>query len=161
MAEKQSRQDQIKSIIRNGRISSQEELLEQLRAKGYNLTQATLSRDLRQIRVVKVHDAVRGYRYSLPSQVASVAPAAAPSRRSDFSQGVHSLAFNGSIMIVKTQPGFAGVVASMMDASLSDCVMGTVAGDDTIIAVLGAGCTHSQAVSSLSGIIPGIENKLI
>lgn len=157
MAEKNSRQDQIKSLIRNGNIQNQDELAALLAQKGINVTQATLSRDLRQLRVAKVHDGVNGSFYRLPTQ-------ALPTIRgdkSDFSHGVHSLAFNGCLMIIKTQPGFAPVIASMLDVTVQGVMMGTVAGDDTIIGVLLTTCSQEDAVNALDKVIPGIKNKLL
>ena len=112
-------------IINSGKIRTQEELLSILSKKGIDVTQATLSRDMRALGAVKVHDSGSGLHYRIPG------PNKGTSGRI-FIKVEHS----GQFCIVKTQPGYASAVASIIDKSSIPGIMGTLAGDDTVLVVI-------------------------
>ena len=130
MREKQERHDAISEIIKSEKIYNQEVLLEKLIKTGFNITQATLSRDLKALAVYKKPDGAGKYYYSLPEA------AAVPLNNDLFLAGYKSIAFSGNLGIVKTLPGYAGSIASIIDNRDIEDILGTVAGDDTIVIVL-------------------------
>lgn len=130
-------------ILEQNAIFSQEQLQEQLHLKGIETTQATLSRDLKALQVVKTPS--EGYR--LPQQKTGLAPQA---------NGILSIEFSGQNAVVKTQPGFAPAVASRIDRRPCVSIMGTLAGDDTILLVLREGFSPDDVLANLKTIIPDI-----
>ena len=130
-------------ILEHNAIFSQEQLQEQLHLKGIETTQATLSRDLKALQVVKTPS--EGYR--LPQQKTGLAPQA---------NGILSIEFSGQNAVVKTQPGFAPAVAARIDRRPCVSIMGTLAGDDTILLVLREGFSPDDVLANLKTIIPDI-----
>lgn len=130
-------------ILEQNAIFSQEQLQEQLHLKGIETTQATLSRDLKALQVVKTPS--EGYR--LPQQKTGLTPQA---------NGILSIEFSGQNAVVKTQPGFAPAVAARIDRRPSVSIMGTLAGDDTILLVLREGFSPDDVLANLKTIIPDI-----
>ena len=157
MTQKINRKSIIKAIIAGGNIQSQEELMGILIQKGYNVTQATLSRDLKELGVSKVYDKDFGYCYRLASYGGSLARTYKESTPSD---GIVSLEFCSGMAVVKTMPGFASVVASVIDHNVTLEIAGTIAGDDTVLAVTRPQFTPQQITSSLETYLPGIGYKI-
>lgn len=157
MGIKDKRLAAIRNIVENNDIDSQEHLLDLVRKSGFEATQATLSRDLRELRVAKVHDAVHGYCYRLPSH-AQMLPADIL-KSGHFSEGVRSMAFGGQFAVIKTQPGFASAVASLIDHYVKEAILGTIAGDDTVLVLHSDGFSREAVTAAISEVIPGIENK--
>ncbi len=142
-------------MIKNYRIESQEELLGYLQKEGFEVTQATLSRDLKLLKVGKVSDGHAGYVYTLPDD---------EDRREseliyvqDFMRGYVSIDFSGNIVVIKTFGGHADAVSNALDALNMDEILGTVAGDNCIFACLREGVTGQQFMKSLKQRIPDIE----
>lgn len=131
---KQSRQLLIRELIKETTVRSQDDLLALLRENGIITTQATLSRDLRELKVAKITDS-DGYKYVLshntvgPASVRSVAP-------STIVPGNLTVEMSGQMCVLHTMPGYAGAVAATLDAMQLRGVMGTLAGDDTILIIL-------------------------
>ena len=122
----------IRRIITGSRVSSQDQLLQHLEREGVRVTQATLSRDLKILQVGKVPDAGGEYHYALSE-------ADGESLRGyieDIRRGCLSVAFSGSLGVMKTITGHADAVAGAMDKLVLPELLGTVAGDDTILMVL-------------------------
>jgi transcriptional regulator of arginine metabolism len=123
----------IREIISNERISTQEELCEMLRRKGYDITQATVSRDIKELNLIKIPDQI-GYRYALPD---THNPRSSHLRmKRVFQDSVVSSDFSGNIVVVKTLPGAAQSIASLIDSLDNPKILGSVAGDDTIFLVV-------------------------
>ena len=158
MKNKVNRLDAIKAIVSGSRIGGQEELLEQLRRKGFELTQATLSRDLKSLQIVKIAHQNGGYQYILPETVglASRKPTDSDTTPLTAANGFFSIAFSGQIAIIKTRPGYAGGTAFEIDSHAFPEFLGSVAGDDTVLLVLREGVSHEKALSVLRTIIPNI-----
>ena len=158
MKSKNSRLDAIKIIISSKEIGSQEELLQELLKKGYSLTQATLSRDLKQLKVAKAASMNGNYVYVLPNNTMYKRMTEQHSA-SDMLRfnGVVSLDFSGNLAVIKTRPGYASSVAYDIDNHNFSEILGTIAGDDTILLVLREGAARTEVLNALSLIIPNIQ----
>lgn len=127
---KSKRQEKILEIIENEVVATQEDLINALSRKGYAATQATASRDIRQLRLLKVTvDGV--YRYVAPKSEASDA-----SYNHALFSSIKCVLTSMNNVVIKTAPGLANAVAAGIDAIDHSGILGCVAGDDTIIAVV-------------------------
>jgi transcriptional regulator of arginine metabolism len=128
---KQLRQDAIRDLVHTRRVASQEQLRELLETRGFDVTQATLSRDIRELRLAKIHDADGGH-YSLPPDTWDHSPALARLLPALFigAEGT------GNLLVVKTMVGGAQAVAEAIDAEEWPEVLGTLAGDNTVLLIL-------------------------
>ncbi|NWJ50760.1 MAG: hypothetical protein HXX14_07840 [Bacteroidetes bacterium] len=149
----------IKRLISSKRLSNQEELLEALRAAGFELTQATLSRDLKEIKVGKMYDPEKGHIYVLLQQL--TASERKPQAPTIPAESVISLGFSHHLGILKTLPGFASSVAIYIDNCNLPEIAGTIAGDDTILLILSEDHNRRQILDALGDILPGIEEKTV
>lgn len=138
-------------------VGSQEELLQELNREGFELTQATLSRDLKQLKVAKAASMNGKYVYVLPNNIMykrSTDQSAGEMLRNN---GFISLQFSGNIAVIRTRPGYASSMAYDIDNNEFSEILGTIAGDDTIMLVLREGVATSKVRQLLSLIIPNIE----
>lgn len=157
---KTARIQKIKELVSGGGIDSQGKLLELLRKDGFDLTQATLSRDLKRMRIAKVGDGNGGYTYILPESARhSAAGHVLGVHHAVSSAGFVSIDFSGQFCVIKTRPGYAGGIALDIDALDSHSVMGTIAGDDTILVILRENESRQHVMSILKNIIPTLEEK--
>lgn len=129
MKNKKERLTVISEILHLQVVGSQEELLEILREKNYDITQATLSRDLKTLKVSKMPLSNGSYKYILPPNIKI------KSEQFESHGAVLSLDFSGQLAILKTKPGYANAVAWDIDNRATDEVLATIAGDDTILIV--------------------------
>lgn len=146
----------IRKIIGKKEISSQEELLGQLEKQGFSMTQATLSRDLKYLKVAKM-PAGDSYVYLLPdngSLTEELDYAAYP-----FS-GFVSLDFAQGMGLMRTLPGHAGSIAYAIDQLNAYEIAGTIAGDDTILIIPRDGVTRSDLLNLLKRRIPVLNKNL-
>jgi transcriptional regulator of arginine metabolism len=158
MNAKTDRLNQIKRIILDSKIASQDELLESLRNSGYELTQATLSRDLKELRVGKLADPAKGSVYVLHEQLQqNNQPANTPAMPLN---SVISLVFSNHLGVIRTFPGFASTVAVYIDGSKLAEIAGTIAGDDTILVIPREQYSQREIVKALASVIADIESKL-
>ncbi|MFV0545585.1 MAG: arginine repressor [Bacteroides sp.] len=157
MKKKANRLDTIKMIISSKEVGSQEELLQELNHEGFNLTQATLSRDLKQLKVAKAASMNGKYVYVLPNNVMYKRSNEQTASDMLTNDGFISIEFSGNIAVIKTRPGYASRMAYDIDNQELNEVLGTVAGDDTIMLVLREGVTANQLRKTLSYIIPNIH----
>lgn len=157
MYDKNSRQSTIKELVKAGMVHSQEELQDLLNERGFAATQATLSRDMKALGIVKMHDPEHGYSYRIP--FVSDEKSEKSSQTVSF-DGVLSLEFASNLAVIKTRPGYANVVAAIIDASVQDVLMGTIAGDDAVLLIIRERYSRSNVIRSLSAVLPGIENKI-
>ena len=150
----------IRQIISSQVISSQDELLLKLEEQGCEVTQATLSRDLKQIQVMKVSDAKKGYIYRLSDENSSYLTMVGNHAREDFmSEGIVSIEYSSNILVIKTLPGYANSVAILIDKVNPKEILGTVAGDDTIFLVIREGVERGKVRDALKVIMPKIDTK--
>ena len=131
---KNARQSEILDIIKTKDIDTQEQLLEELRARGYSTTQATISRDIKELRLVKELTSSGGYRYALSERKA--ASTSDTRLRNIFKEGVVSVDVAQNIVVVRTMPGLASAACSALDNMEIEGVVGTLAGDDTGILIM-------------------------
>lgn len=127
MNNKKLRKVRTREIIRDKIISSQDDLLKLLKDEGFSLTQATLSRDLKKMKISKTVLADNSYRYFMPED-------SKPKKLDE--RGFQSLEFTGNLAIIKTFAGYASPLAVIMDNHPSKIVIGTIAGRDTIFVAL-------------------------
>lgn len=135
-------------------MEDQERLIELLRQEGFVVTQATLSRDLKVLGIGKVPSQAGGYTYTLPDP--EVKPGGESTFVLDFSRGFVGLEFSGNLGLIKTFPGHAGSVASALDNLRIREVLGTIAGDDTILLVPRNGVTRPKLLAALRKRLPAV-----
>lgn len=157
MKTKKERLDAICEIIKNEAIRNQDELLKRLIAKGFKITQATLSRDIKLLKVAKAHDSNGNYVYTLSDTHSSIqqnVPGSGGNRIPGF--GNTFIEFSGNLAVIKTRPGYAMGIASDIDAKASREILGTIAGDDTILLIPREGFSREKIIEALSFFIPEI-----
>lgn len=155
---KNSRMEVLKMLISSKDLGSQEEVLKALRAEGYTITQATLSRDLKQLKVAKAASMNGKYVYVLPNETMYKRVSnPATVREMMQSTGFRSINFSGNMAVIKTRPGYASSIAYNIDNSNLPQILGTIAGDDTIFIVKGVGVTNEEVIEGLRHILPNIE----
>lgn len=155
MKDRQVRLKAVKRIIRQHRINSQEILLSYLQREGFRVTQATLSRDLKLLKVGKVSEGEEGYYYTLPSE--DERRESEKSFTQDLQRGYVSIDFSHNLAIIRTLPGHADTVALALDNLGIEGILGTIAGDDTVMLVLGEDVEHSTVLASLRRRVPDLE----
>lgn len=147
---KKIRQAAIIELIRNHVIANQDILLDMLLQKGFAVTQATLSRDMKELKIIKTLTADGLYQYRLSDYAQALKP--------DTSQltafGFVGIEFSGQLAVVKTRPGYAMSIAAEIDSKAAETIIGTVAGDDTVLLILREGISRQSVLNSLSQIIP-------
>jgi transcriptional regulator of arginine metabolism len=147
----------IEKLIGEENISTQEELLKKLKGKGIICTQATLSRNLRQLGVGRVSDGSGGYRYSLAdnSRTTSNSPV-----KLNIVPVIREIVDAKGLMVIKTLPGNASNTAFFIDGAGRYEIAGTIAGDDTILVIPRDGVTIPQVHTCLEIILPGIHEQV-
>ena len=143
------RQQAILEIIQSGPVYSQDELALRLREQGISSTQATLSRDLKALKISKVPG--EGY----------VVPARGRAMSADFSTGILRILFSGNLAVIRTRPGLANAVAIVIDSQMVFPVLGTIAGDDTILLILREGSSPNEVLDALTPLFPEIKNRYV
>ena len=126
---KSSRQNKIVEIIRKYHVETQEELADYLEKAGFAVTQATVSRDIREMRLVKDLGPDGKYHYNMPSK--HVIPEFDVKLRKIFRESVTSYAIAQNIVVIKTLPGLASAACSALDTMKLPHFVGSLAGDDT------------------------------
>ncbi|MCG8702226.1 MAG: ArgR family transcriptional regulator [Bacteroidales bacterium] len=157
MGNKTERLLAIKEIIANNKISSQEELLLLLEDRGLNYTQATLSRDLKFLKVNKISDPEKGYIYELPDHHLHIINEVAESYAA---QGFLSVEFANNLGVIKTHPGYANSIAALIDNANPFEIVGTIAGDDTILIIPSDRVAEKDVINALKLIIPELKDKI-
>lgn len=157
MKKKANRLDAIKMTISSREISSQEELSQALSKEGFEVTQATLSRDLKQLKVAKAANAEGKYVYVLPNDIMYKRSNEQSPSEMLMNNGFVSLTFSKNIAVIRTRPGYASSMAYDIDNRECPAVLGTIAGDDTIMMVLHEAASHEEVRVFLSQIIPNMK----
>ncbi len=154
MKVKNSRMEALKMLIASMELGSQEEVLQALEKEGFKLTQATLSRDLKQLKVAKAASMNGKYVYVLPNDT-MYKRITRPRTALEMLQtsGFISISFSGNMGVIKTRPGYASSIAYNIDNSESSNIIGTIAGDDTIFIVVKEGASHEAVKEDLAPII--------
>lgn len=131
---KSQRQTKILEIIASKDIETQEQLLEELRQAGFRSTQATISRDIKELRILKDLTAMGTYRYSIGNKETS--GAFSNRLNSIFKESVISYDYAQNIVVVKKLPTLAPAAGRAIDAMNMSVVVGTLAGDDTLLIIM-------------------------
>lgn len=147
MNQKTHRLSVIRKIIRSEYISSQDELIERLEESGVSITQSTLSRDLKFMHVAKIPHKEKGYVYVLPN-----------SSRNDIgvstnlSDNITDIAFSGNMCVITTKPGYASAISVPIDSRGIYEILGTIAGDNTILLILREGFDMDMLMEQLCAL---------
>jgi transcriptional regulator of arginine metabolism len=159
MEKKRKRHEAIRRLINVGRAGNQDALLSLLHEEGFECTQATLSRDLHEMKVVKVPDGEKGYMY-VPATGRIAVPEKKPNRISHLADGFRDLHISANLAVIRTMPGYASSIALVIDNAQHPELLGTIAGDDTILVVLKENVTKEEVKRALVKSLPFIKNKI-
>lgn len=143
---KSKRQQKILELIKEKIFITQEDLQSELIASGFNVTQSTVSRDIKELRIVKGHDEDGNYRY-IANENSGSNPHSVEHYREIFSRAVKTAAFSLNNVVIKCYTGMASSACVALDELFGDMMLGSLAGEDTIIIVTG-GETQSAALTS-------------
>lgn len=147
---KTDRQEEIIRIIDSMEIETQEELANQLRIRGYRVTQATVSRDIKEMRLIKISGRHSNYCYAKPGKHATGVNERMIRLLSDSTVNVD---FAGQIIVIKTLSGSANVAAEAIDNMNWSEVLGTIAGDNTIFLVIRNGSDAAEVSERIRSFI--------
>ena len=140
---KRKRQQKILELIANNIVLTQDDLQNLLLAEGFEVTQSTVSRDIKELRLIKGHDAAGNYRY-VSSERRDNNKQAFSHYREIFSRYATSVEYALNDVVVKCMSGMASSVCVALDTMYNDMMLGTIAGDDTVFIV-----TRSEAPAGL------------
>ena len=149
---KSQRQAKILEIIANKNVETQEQLLAQLQEAGFTSTQATISRDIKELRIVKELTSFGTYRYT--TAVREVPSTFSGRLNTIFRECVTSFDYAQNMIVIHTLPGLANAAASALDTMNMSVVLGTIAGDDTVFVVM----RDSNAAAAFCGEIKSLLN---
>ena len=131
---KSQRQAKIMEIITNRNVETQEQLLDALKQAGFHSTQATISRDIKELRIVKELTSFGTYRYTTAAD--EVSGTFSGRLNTIFRQCITNFDYAQNMIVIHTLPGLAPAAASAIDAMNMSVVLGTIAGDDTVFIVM-------------------------
>ncbi len=131
---KSQRQAKIMEIISNRNIETQEQLLQELHNAGFRSTQATISRDIKDLHIVKELTSFGTYRYTVATS--EVAGTFSSKLNTIFRECITNFDYAQNMVVIHTLPGLASAAASAVDAMNMSVVVGTLAGDDTVFIVM-------------------------
>jgi len=149
---KTQRQAKIMEIISNQDVETQEQLLDALRVAGFNSTQATISRDIKELRIIKELTSFGTYRYTTSTK--EVSGSFSSRLNTIFRECVTDFDYAQNLMVIKTIPGLASAAGSAIDAMNMSVVIGTLAGDDTVLVVM----RDTNAAAAFYGEIKNLLN---
>lgn len=149
---KNQRQAKIIEIISTRNVETQEQLLAELQKEGFRATQATISRDIKDLRIVKELTSIGTYRYTTTAN--EVAGSFSSRLNTIFKECVVSLDYAQNIIVVRTLPGLASAAGSAIDAMNLNSIVGSLAGDDTVMVVMRDG----NAAAAFCGEIKNLIN---
>lgn len=145
------RQTKILELIRNNSIETQSDLLNMLRKEGFNVTQATVSRDIKEMRLIKVLDSSGTYKYAYDT----VGNNEEMSNSYLFATAVISIEYAHNLVVIKTGAGMAQAVCAALDSIHRPGVIGSIAGDDTIFVATRTDSSSAALVADLKKLITG------
>lgn len=149
---KNNRQKQILQIITDHDVETQEELIARLKAGGFKATQATVSRDIKELKLIKISTDRGHYKYA-PSVTDDSKPNA--KFHTILRETVISVKRAGNLVVVKTYNGMAMAAAAAVDSLQMNCIYGTIAGDDTIFVAVSDEVAGELIESKIAMIIAG------
>ena len=149
---KSQRQAKILEIISNKNVETQEQLLAALQAEGFRGTQATISRDIKELRIVKELTSLGTYRYTVSNS--DIGNSFSTRLNTIFRECVISFDYAQNIIVLRTLPGLASAAGSAIDAMNLSTIVGSLAGDDTVMIVM----RDTNAAATLCGEIKALIN---
>lgn len=149
---KSQRQAKILEIISTKNVETQEQLLSALQSDGFRATQATISRDIKELRIVKELTSLGTYRYT--TSVNEVTGSFSARLNTIFRECVIGFDYAQNIIVIRTLPGLASAAGSAIDAMSLSIVVGTLAGDDTVMVVM----RDNNAAAAFCGEIKSLIN---
>ena len=152
MGNKSERLSLIRRIIEEELIGSQEELIKRLEECGVQVTQSTLSRDLKYMHVAKVPHKEKGYIYVLPNNSRDdlvISP--------NITDNITDIAFSGNMCVISTKPGYASAISVPIDNRAISEVLGTIAGDNTILLILRDGFDMESLMEQVYMLFPSLR----
>lgn len=147
---KSQRQAKIMEIISKTNVETQEQLLELLQKEGFHGTQATISRDIKELRIVKELTSLGTYRYTIPTN--EVSGSFTSRLNTIFKECVIGFDYAQNIIVVRTLPGLASAAGSAIDSMNLSTVVGSISGDDTVMIVM----RDNNAAAAFCGEIKGL-----
>ena len=147
---KTQRQAKIMEIISNTNVETQEQLLMELQKAGFASTQATISRDIKELRIVKELTTLGTYRYTVANR--EMHNSFTGRLNTIFRECVTGFDYAQNIIVIHTLPGLANAAASALDAMHMSVVLGTIAGDDTVFIVM----RDNNSAAAFCGEIKGL-----
>lgn len=155
MKRRKSRLPMIVEILNSHSIGSQEELAKELARRGFVVTQATLSRDLKMLKTTKVPTDLGGYRYIIVDQESGlIDPSVSGVVQSSMHPAAISIALSGNLAVIKTRNGYASGLAYDMDMLGSDYILGTISGADTVFVAVNPKATPEMLYALFSTMLP-------
>ena len=149
---KSQRQAKIMEIISNRNVETQEQLLEELIQAGFRCTQATISRDIKELRIVKELTSFGTYRYTAATD--EISGTFSSRLNTIFRQCITNFDYAQNLIVIHTLPGLASAAASAIDAMNMSVVLGSIAGDDTVFVVM----RDTNAAAAFCGEIRNLLN---
>lgn len=148
---KHSRQEKILQIINENTVETQEQLIEKLEEAGFNVTQATVSRDVRELKLTKISCGFGVYKYVVSNRDSHSHSAKFLNMLKEMVTGVDHA---GNLVVVKTYPGMAQAAAAALDSMEYPEIIGSIAGDDTVMLVI----RSAEATRAFSLELQGLIN---
>ena len=149
---KSQRQAKILEIIANDNIETQEQLLAALQKEGFRGTQATISRDIKELRIVKELTSLGTYRYT--TSTTELTGSFSARMNTIFRECVVGFDYAQNIIVIRTLPGLASAAGSAIDSMNMNAIVGSLAGDDTVMVVM----RDSNAAAAFCGEIKNLIN---
>jgi transcriptional regulator of arginine metabolism len=150
---KVKRQSKLLEIIDKFEIDTQEALLEKLTASGFKATQATVSRDIKELKLIKTLSEAGGYKYALPPALREKNPIA--SLTSLLNDSVESIDYAMNTVVIKCHIGMAQAVCAKLDGVNFKNIVGTLAGDDTIFVLMKTESDASSLIENFNNLMQG------
>lgn len=148
---KVERRSFILELISKNEIETQEEILKHLKKNGYDVTQATVSRDINQLKLVKIQNGKGGYKYA--TGVVDSIDDDVNRYRSIFSKTVLNIDYANNLVVVKCYVGMANAACAALDTMKHEGVVGTLSGDDTILIVMRTQDDAARLVEELQKVL--------
>ena len=150
---KSERQQKILELIGEYEIETQEELIFYLNKYGFETTQATVSRDIRELKLIKVSSSVGNYKYAVQGTASHAIPA--PKFNGALVDSIIKVSYANNIIVLKTFPGLANAIGAGIDAIHSPEILGCIAGDDTILIVV----SGNDKTAEIIGLIEELRGQ--
>ena len=131
---KNARQAEILNIVQSTEVETQEQLLSALKAKGFTATQATVSRDIKELRLVKELTGQGKYRYAVSDHGSKIH--VADKLQTIFRESIVNVDYAQNLVVIHTMSGLANGAAAALDGMEIDQLIGTLAGDDTVLIIM-------------------------